>query len=344
VLLLFVITIFSFIMTVVAMPWLIRELRVRGVLVRDYYKRKKTYIPREGGMVLLFACGLMITIFPLIIYFTRRVMNFFDFTLISDPNLVEFNYFIVLVILMFEDELQMIKECLIKYLSSNHYDHIVIHLPGQLGRSIEDCLKDTDLIKHRSVQKESNLDAMVTQEVIRTCTNSATDKNSLNRLTKELKQLVEQYSNAGKTTRVSNKRRYQMILEGIARYQFGQVGKKLVEDCNVKGKYPYLRLLKDNVQVGMLTGERGMISLTLDGARLLVAEPDFEYKVEIDDFVPKGSIMAIGILEANPAIRVGDDVVACHNKELRAVGQAVMCGIEMENSNRGQGIKVRHHI
>jgi len=101
VLLLFVITIFSFIMTVVAMPWLIRELRVRGVLVRDYYKRKKTYIPREGGMVLLFACGLMITIFPLIIYFTRRVMNFFDFTLISDPNLVEFNYFIVLVILMF---------------------------------------------------------------------------------------------------------------------------------------------------------------------------------------------------------------------------------------------------
>jgi len=228
----------------------------------------------------------------------------------------------------FEDELQMIKECLIKYLSSNHYDHIVIHLPGQLGEFVENVIKDTT----------------PPQEVIRTCTNSATGKDSLNRLTKELKQLVEKCSNSGKTTRVSNKRNYQIILEGIAAYQFGPVGKKLVEDCNIKGKYPYLRLLKENIQVGMLTGERGLISLTLDGGRLLVDEPDFKYEVVIDDFVPKGSIMAIGILEANPAIRVGDDVVACHKKELRAVGQAVMCGIEMENSNRGQGIKVRHHV
>ena len=83
------------------MPWLIRELRIRGVLVRDYYKKKKTYIPREGGLILLFACGLMITIFPLIIYFTRQVINLFDITMVSDPYLVEFNYFVVLIIMMF---------------------------------------------------------------------------------------------------------------------------------------------------------------------------------------------------------------------------------------------------
>jgi UDP-N-acetylglucosamine--dolichyl-phosphate N-acetylglucosaminephosphotransferase len=83
------------------MPWLIRGLRLHGVLVRDYYKRKKTYIPREGGLILLFACGLMITLFPLIIYFTRQGLRFLNISFVNDPYLIEFNYFVVLVILMF---------------------------------------------------------------------------------------------------------------------------------------------------------------------------------------------------------------------------------------------------
>ena len=83
------------------MPWLIRNLKLRGVLVRDYYKYKKTYIPREGGMVLLFACGLMITLFPLIIYFTRQFFNVFNISIVNDPYFQDFNYVIVLVILMF---------------------------------------------------------------------------------------------------------------------------------------------------------------------------------------------------------------------------------------------------
>jgi len=82
------------------MPIFIRGLKLHGKLVRDYYKRKKTYVPREGGFVLLFACGLMITIFPLIIYFTRRFFDIFDIPL-KEPVLLEFNYFVVLIILMF---------------------------------------------------------------------------------------------------------------------------------------------------------------------------------------------------------------------------------------------------
>lgn len=100
-LLLIVITVISFLITYLAMPLLIENLKVRGVLVRDYYKRKKTYVPREGGMILLFACGLMITIFPIVIYFTRLSMNILNITMVNDPYLVEFNYFVVLSILMF---------------------------------------------------------------------------------------------------------------------------------------------------------------------------------------------------------------------------------------------------
>jgi UDP-N-acetylglucosamine--dolichyl-phosphate N-acetylglucosaminephosphotransferase len=83
------------------MPWLIRGLKLHGVLVRDYYKRKKTYVPREGGMILLFACGLMISLFPMIIYFTRRLFQILNVTFVNPPFFFEVNYFVVLVILMF---------------------------------------------------------------------------------------------------------------------------------------------------------------------------------------------------------------------------------------------------
>ncbi len=83
------------------MPWLIRGLKLHGKLVRDYYKHKKTYVPREGGMILLFACGLIITIFPIIIFFTGYFITFFNLEFLKEPDLNPINYFVVLVILMF---------------------------------------------------------------------------------------------------------------------------------------------------------------------------------------------------------------------------------------------------
>ena len=73
--LLIIIILISFGLTFAILPWLIDGLKERGIFVRDYYKLKRTYIPREGGLAILFACGLMITLFPLLIYLTRRMID-----------------------------------------------------------------------------------------------------------------------------------------------------------------------------------------------------------------------------------------------------------------------------
>jgi UDP-N-acetylglucosamine--dolichyl-phosphate N-acetylglucosaminephosphotransferase len=83
------------------MPWLIKGLQEHGIFVRDYYKLGKTYIPREGGLALLFACGLMITLFPLFIYLTRQLINIFDIEWLKETYLIEFNYYIILAIMTF---------------------------------------------------------------------------------------------------------------------------------------------------------------------------------------------------------------------------------------------------
>jgi archaeosine synthase len=90
----------------------------------------------------------------------------------------------------------------------------------------------------------------------------------------------------------------------------------------------------------MLTGYRGMVSLTLDGGQVIAGEG--AYCVEIEDFVPKGNLFAIGVERASSEIRIGDDVAVVHEGDVRAVGVAVMTPKEMGLAERGQAVHIRH--
>jgi archaeosine synthase len=92
----------------------------------------------------------------------------------------------------------------------------------------------------------------------------------------------------------------------------------------------------------MLTNERGLISLTLEGAKILAEEN--AYCVEIEDFVPKGDVFAVGVINATPEIRIGDDVAVVCKNELRAVGVAGMSAEEIVESDRGVAVKIRARI
>lgn len=100
-LLLILITLISLAMTFALIPWLIEGLREKGSISKDYYKYNITYIPNEGGIAILFACGLMVAFFPLIVYLTRRIMSMVDIGDFTTPYLLEINQFITLSILFF---------------------------------------------------------------------------------------------------------------------------------------------------------------------------------------------------------------------------------------------------
>jgi archaeosine synthase len=68
-------------------------------------------------------------------------------------------------------------------------------------------------------------------------------------------------------------------------------------------------------------------------------EPD--YIVEIGDFVPKGSVLAPGVIGASLQIRPGDDVLVKGPNAI-AVGKAKMSGYEMTESTRGMAVELRH--
>ena len=215
------------------------------------------------------------------------------------------------------DEISMIKEGVEYLISGNKYDAVITHLPQDM-EFVDEFICNIDI------------------GTVKTCEDKPTSPRSLSNLENTLNTLISPYQ------KISRKSRRIEDLTSIARYQFGLVGEKLIENCVIRGRYPNLRIFKDEMQIGMLTGRRGMISLTIAGAEIL-AENN-AYCVEIDDFEPKGSIFAVGVSNADEQIRIGDDVVVTHNGGVRAVGVALMSPKEMVESTRGEAVKIRHKV
>jgi archaeosine synthase len=108
------------------------------------------------------------------------------------------------------------------------------------------------------------------------------------------------------------------------------------------GHHPQLRAHDSHgEQLATVTPEYGLLALTLAGGRRWQASSLPVNRVEIDDFVPHGSVLAPGVVDASAAIRVGDEVVI-EGPDAFAVGRARMSGPEMADSTRGIACQVRH--
>ncbi len=224
-----------------------------------------------------------------------------------------------------EIELATIREMVKWYVSHMDYDEIVIHIPD-LTLLIETVVRD--------VENESGkrIPTYVTAK------DHATSDESLDNLRATLEKLV-----AGRA-KVSRRARAIEDMHSFARFQFGDEAADRLFDgaVEVRGRYPDLKMFKGGVQLGMLTGERGMISLTLDGGKAIA--PAMRYWVEIDDFQVRGNVFAVGVKSADPEIRLGDEVVVGHAGDVRAVGVAYMNARDMKELKRGEAVRVRHKV
>lgn len=205
------------------------------------------------------------------------------------------------------EEMAMINRMLKEYLAINHYDMIINHLPPSLPLSLEG-------------------------EVTHTCGDHPASDESLEMLEEALSRIPD-------GTMPGRAKRRRDTVRAMLRYQFGEAADGLLEGCAVKGKFPDYKLYHDGRQLACFSQKRGMFSLTLPGGEKLGRH----YWVEIDDFVPKGSIFAVGVTDADERIRSGDEVVVVHGNEVRGVGVARMNADEMKESTTGEAVKIRHH-
>jgi archaeosine synthase alpha-subunit len=208
------------------------------------------------------------------------------------------------------DEAAIVAEDLRAFVEANGYDIVVAHL-GAEAAIVKEALPD----------------------VILTAKDRPTSDASLASLSGTLAEATKAHDRVPRGVRLSEE------MANVARFQFGDAGRRLVEGAAFRGRFPRIRIVRDGMQVAMYT-EAGMLSLTLAGGEILSREE--AYWVEIEDFHPVGNVFAVGVEDAAPDIRPGDEVVVRHRGDVRAVGTARLASREMKDLSRGEAVHVRH--
>lgn len=216
-----------------------------------------------------------------------------------------------------EYEKKMIQNLLKRYLENNRYREVVIYLPEKLRKITSEVVRDPIVI-----ESKENL----------------TSRKILDKLLEVLEELTDKYPYIP-----YDKRRLE-DMKSFLSYQFGmEIADTMLRDSIIKGRYPNLRIISNGKQIGMLTQERGFVSLTLEGAKRLASTG--KYYVEIDkDFKLKGSVFAPGVISADKEIRIGDEVCIIQDGKLCGVGVAKMPGEDMVIYRHGEAVDVRHRI
>ncbi|MFB6229310.1 MAG: archaeosine synthase subunit alpha [Halobacteriales archaeon] len=214
------------------------------------------------------------------------------------------------------EEVEFVSTILERYLDRADYDRIVAHVPEEGYREIvERATEGRDL------------------PVRFTVADHPTGGDSLAALADAL---------SGEAQYPKREREHNTV-RAIADYQFGEgAGEALFPDLRTEARYPKLRATDaDGTQLAAMVPTVGLLALSIAGARRWVDSDSETRRVEIDDFVPHGSVLAPGIVAASDAIRVSEEVVI-EGPSAFAVGRAEMPGPAMEESTRGVAVDVRH--
>jgi len=214
-----------------------------------------------------------------------------------------------------EDEKKIARGLLSDFLSRKRYDIIVAHLDTEF-EFVSDVLQEYEL-RHTGGE---NVNSRESLSNLRDCLSG-------------LKDSVEKPSWAKRTHE---------DIKALCSYQFGDAWPHLMEDTVIKGAYPNVRVMRGDVQLYSCVPSKGGLSLTIDGGKALARSG--KYGVEIEDFIPKTNVFAVGVKGCSPEIRIGDEVYVHHAGEVRAVGTARMNSIEMTSLARGEAVHIRHHI
>ncbi len=217
-----------------------------------------------------------------------------------------------------EDEKGFVSAVLERYLERNDYPKIIAHVPDEGYRDIVERV-------------EESLDLDVTYTVPEG--GHPTADESLSNLSAALSGELK----------YSKREREHNTVRAIADYLLGDgAGDDLFEDIQTTSRYPKIQVRDpDDTQLATMVPQYGTLSFTLEGAKRWLESDAPVKRVEIDGFVPHGSVLAPGVVDADEEIRVGDEVLVEGPKAF-AVGRAEMFGREMAESTRGIAAEVRH--
>jgi archaeosine synthase len=199
------------------------------------------------------------------------------------------------------EESAFITDVLVRYFKKHSYGRVIGHLDGGAF----------------SIAKEAADICGI--EIERTCQGRPTSRASLASLDEAL---------------TGEHKKQTVPIRGCLSWQFGVDVDTM--RMMLKGRESNRRVMRGKTQLFSIDPANGFYRPTFEGWETIPKG----YRVMIDDFIPQGDILAPGILDIDPRIREGDEVLVVGPNAL-ATGRAMMGADESMASSRGVAVKVR---
>jgi len=219
------------------------------------------------------------------------------------------NYDISVIGYWYQDEIKLIREQLKRYIENNRYENIIAYLP-----------EDLEFVR-------GLLESYGAKVII----GNLRDAENI----KKLKDLIS----SSNSPAISRKYQIKEEIKAVIRYQFGDSFDKVLEKLTITGRYPNIDILLDNEHFMHFNREKGMVALSLKAAKILA--DIHRYSVTIENFEPKGTVFAVGVLDATEDIRKEDEVAIIIDGKAVGAGTAKMNYIDLRLQEYGEAIKIR---
>ena len=132
-------------------------------------------------------------------------------------------------------------------------------------------------------------------------------------------------------------------LRELASVQFGRgaADRLFAAPLRLAGRPWFQRLTDGRTDLATVREERGLLHLTVAGARRLLPDPPLA--VQVDPTLSlEGDLFTPGVRGADRAIRAGDSVLLMRDGVLAGVGEAALPGRLMTELDHGLAVRVRH--
>ncbi len=199
------------------------------------------------------------------------------------------------------EECAFIADVIARYLAKHSYRRVIAHLEGGA------------LAVAQTAAETSGIDLEVT------CIGRPTGEASLRALDAALH---------------GERRMQHDVVRGTISWQFAT--EITTKGLQIRGRSMQMTVLRGKQQLFSIDAGTGLFRPTFEGWRMI---PE-GYRVRIDAFVPQGDVLAPGIVDCDPRIREGDEVLV-EGPLAVATGRAVMGADEMMRSQRGVAVRVR---
>jgi archaeosine synthase len=217
------------------------------------------------------------------------------------------------------DETKRVSSRLRAYLKANSFDVVLAHVSGPYKDVCDEATSSLGIdITYTAVGEDVLSPA------------------SLNNLKEVTEGFIKEYKPPKRDLRFD-------YIRDTVDYQFGKGVSDYIfwDHPKVGGVFPTYHVSHHGIRMATIVKPYGTVTLTIPGARRYLEQFDGHYCVYIDDFKPKGTVFAVGVLSADSIIRPFDEVIILNNT-IVSVGRAIMSGWEMQSSTKGGAVITRH--